>query len=169
MTPVQNPPHLEYEAGFWYDCANTYNEERKQHVYAALMGLAPDKGWPYGYKTSGSVLDIGGGPTSLLLKTTGFESATVQDPTNYPEWVYTRYLEHGIKVSRTPAEQRLGSIESLSWIVPQFFNEVWLYNCLQHTEDPKRILENVKDYLPSGGTFRFFEWIDIPPHEDTHT
>ncbi len=166
MQPLDNPSHLQFEAGFWYDCANTYNEERKQHVYAQYMGLKPDKGWPYGYKASGSILDIGGGPVSLLLKTTGYRSAKVQDPTNYPSWVYQRYIDHGIAISRTPGERMIGDLESLSWITPAQYDEVWVYNCLQHTEDPKRILDNVVAYLtPKGRVFRFFEWTNIPPHE----
>lgn len=165
MQPVENLPHLQYEAGFWHDCANTFNEERKQHVYAQRMGLTPDPKWPFGYKVSGSVLDIGGGPVSLLLKTTGFTKALVQDPTNYPEWVYHRYQDHGIECSDLAGEQMLSRLEGPDWIIPDVFDEVWLYNCLQHTEDPCRILRLVPEYLRKGGVFRFFEWTNIPPHE----
>lgn len=163
-----NPEHLRYEAAFWHDCANTYNEERKQHVYAQHMGIQRDPKWPFGYKASGRVLDIGGGPVSLLLKTTGFEYAIVQDPTEYPDWIYHRYSDHGIATSEMPAEKILGGLEAggdNGWITPITFDEVWLYNCLQHTEDPYRILSNVASYLSKGGVFRFFEWINIPPHE----
>jgi SAM-dependent methyltransferase len=165
MTP-RNPPHLEFEAGFWGDCSNTYNEERKQHVYAQHMGLTPDPKWPFGYLAGGlKVLDIGGGPTSLLLKTTGFKQALVQDPTSYPAFVYGRYTEHNISWSRTPGEHLLTDIQASTWVIAETFDEVWLYNVLQHTEDPHRILSNVTQYLAKGGIFRFFEWINIPAHE----
>jgi hypothetical protein len=39
------------------------------------------------------------------------------------------------------------------------FDEVWIYNCLQHTIDPEKILANAR---ASAKIIRIFEWIDEP-------
>jgi hypothetical protein len=41
------------------------------------------------------------------------------------------------------------------------FDEAWIYNCLQHTDDPELIIKNARQLA---NTIRIFEWIDIPPH-----
>jgi hypothetical protein len=41
------------------------------------------------------------------------------------------------------------------------FDEVWIYNVLQHTEDPAKIIANAKRLAPS---LRMFEWIDLPAY-----
>jgi hypothetical protein len=42
------------------------------------------------------------------------------------------------------------------------WDEVWIYNVLQHTVDPRLIIENAKRAAP---VLRLFEWIDLPPHD----
>jgi len=42
------------------------------------------------------------------------------------------------------------------------FDECWIYNCLQHTDDPALIIRNA---LQSARTLRIFEWVDIEPHD----
>lgn len=44
----------------------------------------------------------------------------------------------------------------------QKFDEVWLYNVLQHTQSPQLIFENIYKVLKKGGTFRFLDWVDTP-------
>ena len=41
------------------------------------------------------------------------------------------------------------------------WDEVWIYNCLQHVDDPEKIIKNA---LKAGKVLRLFEWINIPPH-----
>ena len=50
-----------WESTWWGDCTDTVNEEIKQRTYAKKIGLSED----FSDKT---ILDIGGGPVSLLLK-----------------------------------------------------------------------------------------------------
>ena len=38
------------------------------------------------------------------------------------------------------------------------YDEVWIYNCLQHTEDPEFIIKNAKRY---GKIIRIFEWVNM--------
>ncbi len=42
------------------------------------------------------------------------------------------------------------------------YDEVWIYNVLQHTMNPKKIIKNA---VASGKLVRIFEWLNTPPHE----
>lgn len=139
----------EYEKAFWGDCTNTYDEEQKQYVYARYMGL-----WREGYGFdlgNKSVVDIGGGPVSLLLKCRNLGMCTVVDPLPYPKWTQARYSIKGITVNVVRGESFRG----------RGYDEAWIYNCLQHTDDPGLIIQNAKE---AANVLRIFEWIDIPPH-----
>lgn len=145
-----------WEAKWWADCANTFNEEYKQLLYARLMGLAPfaelgrDPVYDLGHK---SVLDIGGGPVSMLLKCKNRGKVTVLDPCPYPDWVKLRYATADIEYLVAPAED-IGTRLKL-----QPYDEVWIYNVLQHTIDPQLIIANARMV---GHKIRIFEWIDTP-------
>lgn len=88
----------------------------------------------------------------MLLKAHGLKEGLVWDPLQYPAWTQQRYLAKNIRVRCAYGED----LDETGW------DEVWMYNCLQHTHDPKRIIENCKR---AGKVFRIFEWVDIPPHE----
>lgn len=146
-----------WESEWWGDCANTYGEETKQIVYASKMGLVAE--WNNGhypvYDLRGkSVLDIGGGPVSLLLKTINRKDAAVVDPCHYPAWIQRRYDDLKIVYYVVPAEDIGGRLDIGT------FDEVWIYNVLQHTIDPKLIIDNAKKVSK---IIRLFEWIDMPP------
>lgn len=129
---------------------NTYGEETKQLVYARLMGLQAltvDAKWP-AYDLGGrSVLDIGGGPTSLLLKCVNGGRRVVADPADWPGWVGERYAGAGIEYVREPGEKRR------RWR----FDEVWLYNVLQHVGYPERLVARAR---AAGKVVRAFDWLD---------
>jgi hypothetical protein len=141
---------LKFESNFWGDCCNTFDEDQKHYVYAKYMKL-DRRGYSFDLHGK-SVVDIGGGPTSILLKSFNFSRAHVVDPIQYPDWTLQRYKAKGVEVSVMRGED---------WFLPGF-DECWIYNCLQHTEDPKLIIQNG---IKSSKVFRIFEWIDIPPHE----
>lgn len=146
------------EADFWGTCADTSDEEYKQRQYATLMGID-------GYKESQglraerynlrgrSVLDLGGGPVSMLLKCENRGRSVVVDPTSFPEWVLGRYEAAGIEFICKPAE---------GLALDGTFDEVWIYNVLQHVQDPEAVIATAKRY---GGVVRIFEWVDIPADE----
>lgn len=145
-----------FEHNFWGDCINTIGEDQKQYIYAREMGLKQSH-LSFILPNKQRILDIGGGPTSLLLKTRGdVYGSLVVDPLvkNYPQWVIDRYETKGIKCITSRGED-LGNIK-------EKYDEVWLYNVLQHTDDPELILTNMKKIAHR---MRIFEWIDIPPHE----
>lgn len=147
--------HQDFEASFWGNCVNTFCEEQKQYVYAKHMGLelVGTEAKAFGFNLNGkSILDIGGGPVSLLLRCVNLGNCCVVDPCPYPEWTRLRYSCMGIQVLPVPGE-----------ILKNFSkkDEVWIYNVLQHTEDPEKIIQNAKSIAP---VLRIFEWIDFPPH-----
>ena len=144
--------HVDYETekSFWNDCTNTFGEDEKHYVYAKHMNLKQDY---HSFDVGGkSILDLGGGPTSMLLKTINLKKGKVIDPIEYPKWTIERYNSKNIDVLVDIGE----NVNEEGW------DEVWIYNCLQHVIDPQKIIENAKK---SAKVLRIFEWINIPPHD----
>lgn len=136
----------------WHDtCINSYNEETKQYIYTKFMGLDEYKtnyygqiGWDFGEK---SVLDVGCGPYSILMKSKAKLKHGI-DPCDYPQWVYERYKCADVLLHKIPAEDFSTSI---------IYDEVLIYNCLQHVINPKKIIDNV---LACSKLIRIFEWVE---------
>jgi hypothetical protein len=76
----------------------------------------------------------------------------VVDPLEYPKWTYDRYSAKGIDCLVFRGED----------VIEEGYDEAWIYNCLQHTDDPELIIKNA---LKSAKTLRIFEWVNIPPHD----
>jgi hypothetical protein len=91
----------------------------------------------------------------MLLKTFNRGAGcVVVDPCEYPFWIQHRYHAAGITYLREPAETvDLSSL--FSW------DEAWVYNVLQHVEDPELIIHRMRRFA---SVIRIFEWIDLPPH-----
>jgi hypothetical protein len=142
---------MDFEKDYWGNCCNTFDEDQKHYVYARFMGL---KRVGYSFDVGGArIIDIGGGPTSMLLKTINLAPRSlVVDPLDYPVWTYDRYSTKGIDSMICRGED----------IYEEGYDEAWIYNCLQHTDDPELIIQNA---LRAAKTLRIFEWADIPPHE----
>jgi hypothetical protein len=143
----------EWEREWHGNCANSYNEETKQYIYAKLMGLDKyatnfygQRGWDFGDK---SILDVGCGPYSILLKSKATLKVGI-DPCNYPAWVSIRYKECNVEFDNIKAEQMTYT---------NVFDECLIYNCLQHTEDPEMIISKAWEHSK---LIRIFEWIDEP-------
>lgn len=142
----------EFEKDYWGDCCNTFDEDQKHYVYAKFMGLDREH---FSFNVHDKkILDIGGGPSSMLLKCKNLIQGCVVDPIPYPEWTTLRYKIKNIDVVVARGED-IDEPEKI-------WDEVWIYNCLQHTDDPKLIIENAKRV---GKMLRIFEWIDVPPHD----
>lgn len=157
--------HQKFEVGWWGDvCKTSFGEEYKQIAYAKRMGFTffHDGKSPFNIDAQHkSIIDIGGGPCSLLLKMHNLKSGVVVDPANYPAWVYERYASVGIDVMQIPAEELPVGLTA--------FDEALIYNCLQHTIDPEKIVANAKRVAR---IVRIFEWIECGtseghPHELT--
>lgn len=140
-------------------CQNTFWEEQKQQVYFEKMGLQAqmiDGKFPVYDLKGASVLDIGGGPTSILLKCINVKG-TIIDPCDFPEWVGDRYKVAGIKFYKVKGEDFV-----IGNKIPQTYDEVFLYNCLQHCENPQKIIQNARKVSK---IIRLFEWIETEPNE----
>jgi hypothetical protein len=145
-----------WDKEWWGDCTNTLGEEVKQLLYAEKMGLirTETRKSPFVFDMHGaSIIDIGGGPVSLLLKCVNF-SGTVVDPGVYPSWVSERYNVAGIRYVVDVGE-------NLSVIG---HDESWIYNSLQHTVNPRLVLANAKR---AAKTVRIFQWINTLVSQDS--
>lgn len=155
---MHNHTHEEAQAeelSFWQTPGAELGEQLKQLTYAKYLGLdfQHDGSSPYVIDKAGlNVLDVGGGPVSLLLKTIAKEKVVV-DPCNFDKWVTDRYMANNVRYNKSEAE-------SIKYT--EVFDEVWLYNVLQHTSDPEKIFDNIYKALKRGGTFRFLDWVDTP-------
>jgi len=154
-----------FEKDWWGNCANTVWEDNKQMELAKYLGLkiVPNAYTDLRIPMNGqTVLDIGGGPSSILLKCENVKGMVI-DPCDYPDWVIGRYNACGIGCVKDKGENIDDTFKD------GMFDEVWIYNCLQHTEDPKKIIRNAQRV---GKIIRLFEWIetgtnDGHPHEFT--
>lgn len=145
----------QWEQNWWGNYINSYGEQTKQREYAPLMGLEElsDARYAFYYDLNGvSVLDIGCGPVSLLLKCINFSRAVAVDPTELPVYVKERYKAAGIEYQQVKGED-LDKIFS-----DGEFDEVWIYNVLQHVDDPGKICANARKL---GKIVRVFEWLEI--------
>jgi 2-polyprenyl-3-methyl-5-hydroxy-6-metoxy-1,4-benzoquinol methylase len=152
MTETWTESQIE-EREFWGDCRNTFGEELKQQLYMRCMGFSPMPS-TYGFDMKGrSVLDVGGGPCSVLLKCVDLKRGCVVEPCAYPAWVWMRYHTARIDYVRIAAEEMDEASPG--------YDVGLMYNVLQHVQDPERI---VKKLIEASGETHAFEWIDIPPH-----
>lgn len=123
-----------------------YREQIKQEVYAEKMGL--DREYPDFNLRGLKILDIGGGESSMLLKYRNFKGIVI-DPLidKFPKWILSRYSYSGITYLSAKGED----------IDLHEYNEVWIYNVLQHTKNPKKVIANAKK---AGKIIRLFEWVE---------
>lgn len=153
-----------FERDWWGDCINTFGEEIKQINYAQYMNITTQlrDSKPVINNEGKSVLDIGGGPASMLLKCINKGRSVVVDPLlNLPKWVLDRYASAGIEFYNIPGEAINSGLLALN-LNEDKFDEVWIYNVLQHTSKPSLVLENAKKM---GKLIRIFEWVNTPPHK----
>jgi hypothetical protein len=149
----------DFEMSFWGDCTRSYGEETKQRLYMRYMEIPEAVTWrsPVNYDFGGrSVIDIGGGPTSVLLKGENLKPrSVVVDPGDYPDWVLLRYTQVGIIWLKQRGED-------LKLDAGVRFDLALVYNCMQHCSSPEQIIINAME--ASRGKLKVFEWIDTPPH-----
>lgn len=145
------------EKQFWGKCLNTFGEETKQFLYLSRMGFRTyhDGNSPFAFEGSWkSFIDIGAGPSSVLLKFNDLGPSVVVDPLEYPDWVYERYRLAGLEVWKRPGEH-LNETQG-------HFDVALIYNCLQHTRDPELIIHNA---FKMANEVHIFEWINLPAHD----
>ena len=142
------------EAEFWGNCydMNALGEIVKQTTYGNEMGIFDEYGDIGGDidLDGASVTDIGSGPWSLLLRCYNSGGLIAVDPIPWPTSVLRRYATYNIQFIQKGGED-VGDLPMA--------DEVWIYNCLQHVEDPIKVLANAKKI---GRRIRIFEWLNTP-------
>lgn len=135
------------ELAYWNIPQAMLIEENKQLVYFHYMGIES------GDLKGKSILDLGGGMTSFLLRCKNYaHDSTVVDPIIgiAPQWVRDRYEAQGILTLSIPAED---------YMFPVIYDEVWIYNVLQHVIDPEAVVRVAKEH---GKLIRIFEHVNEP-------
>ena len=101
------------------------------------------------------ILDVGGGPKSLLLNTVGAGFSVVMDPVDYLAYIPNlKELFDSKKI-----QFRCCTIEDSNR--SENFDEVWCYNVLPHTSTPNEFLSSLILKVKDGGILRIME----PMHE----
>lgn len=148
-----------HELAFWNSLKHNYfTEENKQiKVYAPRMKFAVDEWHRIDFEDK-RVVDIGSGPSSMLIRGKNLKPSYALDPLmdRFPVWVRQRYHDAGITTLSLPAE----NIETFSEPV----DLVIIYNVLQHVKNPKTIVDNAKKIAKE---IRVFEWVNVPT-DDKH-
>ena len=78
----------------------------------------------------------------------------VVDPATWPEWVASRYEACGIALVTC-------SFEDMGPYASPRFDEAWIYNVLQHVNDPALVITNARAVAHK---IRVFDWIEVDPY-----
>jgi len=157
------------------------DEERKQLTYARMMGIASVEitgaaieGGPIVsierldakmkfYAKGARILDIGCGPISMMLRCIDLGVPSVGiDPLAVSEATRKTYADRRIvflneKIETVASREPRGSAYP-DVLAAYRFDEVWVYNCLQHVEDLPLVLKVMGMAAPA---IRLFEWVDL--------
>jgi 2-polyprenyl-3-methyl-5-hydroxy-6-metoxy-1,4-benzoquinol methylase len=140
-----------HELEFWKLLGvNTFTEENKQlKLYAPRLKFTVDEWHRLDFENK-SVVDVGSGPVSLLLKAKNLKKGYVVDPLmdKFPQWITDRYNF-----------TKLTPISATGEDFKQKADMGLIYNVLQHVVDPEKLIENVKKQVKE---IRVFEWINVP-------
>lgn len=146
-----------YERHSWGNSVTleTSNESYKQVTYAKLLNLEMKNNFIDA--NNKSIIDLGCGPISLLLRTNNFAHAYGVEPLDYGEEVNSNYIKKNIKIIKKPIEFITNEDFNIN------FDELWMYNVLEHVISPRECLEKILNIKPK--KIRILDWLDIPPHE----
>lgn len=103
------------------------------------------------------ILDIGGGPKSLLMGTFGYGTSTIIDPVDYPahiEGLGNLLASKKITFRNCTAEDIVDEYDN--------YDEVWCYNTIPHTDTPEKFLLSLVRKLKDGGIIRIMEPMHKP-------
>lgn len=89
------------------------------------------------------IVDMCGGPSSLLLRCKNFKRAMIIDPGDFPDFIVNRYKENNIEILKIPAEEF--DYKILEEYKENHHIETWFYNALAHCFQPYIILKNAME------------------------
>lgn len=128
------------------------SEILKQNTYAKLLGIEIGSDDKIDLKNK-KILDVGCGPISMLLRCKHFSEAVGIEPNDYGEETDLIYQKHNVTKLKICAEELN---------LQQQYDEIWMYDVLQHVYNPTLVLQNIKH---AGNILRIFEWIDMPAYK----
>lgn len=132
-------------------------EDIQRAFFAGVMAV--ETGFPD--NKSRSVTDIGCGPNSILTDPkvrSLYDTCIAVDPIIFNKDQEKMYDDLKIDRVRVLAEEYEGEVT----------DEVWMYNCLQHTMNPDAVLDTVAKHARR--VIRLCEWVDVPTdHLHLHT
>jgi hypothetical protein len=155
----------EAESEYWQIYTCEVETLKSQEEYIDAMDIRSD----FFHKPDNSlnmsglnVLDVGGGPSSILLRTnklrgnqhSGVNTGVVIDPLVITDHQKLRYDYFGINFIQDLSE----NIDKY-YSEKGFFDECFIYNCLQHVVDPIEILDKIS-YISK--KIRIAEPLNIP-------
>jgi hypothetical protein len=173
---------IEKESIYWDRYASEIGTLSCQEDYMKILDIYNDYWSKYGgidldFRNK-NIIDVGGGPTSILLRGNGGSKRTseelknswtqtgsvkslnvgvVIDPLNVAEYVKIRYEHFGVRFINEPAE----NIDKF-YNERNFFDDCIIYNCLQHVINPLEILDKVSKVSK---VIRICEPINVPTDE----
>lgn len=138
------------ERSYWY-AADPVEQKRRRDEEAAhrlwyrgLLGITSEA------VDGRDVLDIGGGPCPIVAdQSLSLGTRVVVDPMDVDETIDPT-PPNVVRIKKYA--------ETLSLSVK--FDEVWVYNVLQHVTSPSLVVETVQRH--AAHTVRWFEWINTP-------
>lgn len=147
LTLWQNAQLLERQYHITATALCRREEQHKRSLYAALLGInaasVKDK----------LVLDVAAGPSGLLLSFADLikEGSVALDPLTFGDEDEERYVAAGVTRVYEKIEKYPGNAQ---------FDEVWVYNGLQHVECISASLENIRQHARRA--VRIFEYLHVP-------
>jgi len=146
---------IKWEAEWWGNEPNERwaAEVDKQKTYARLMGLPYDL--DMGKK---NILDVGCGPTSMLLRAKHGGKSVGVDPLPVSKKTKARYKDAKVRLFTVKGEDLFNPGNGTNTLRGATFDEVWMYNCLQHCDQPAIILSRI---ALAGKVIRIFEWLNM--------
>lgn len=153
------------ESEFWHLYTAEVDTLKYQEQYINALGIRDDYFCPPDNSLNMSnlnVLDVGGGPCSILLRTNnlwgnqhkGVKKGVVIDPLIITEHQKLRYDYYGIDYIQDQSENI-----DMYYSKKGYFDECIIYNCLQHVLDPIKILDKIT-YLSK--RVRIAEPLNVP-------
>jgi SAM-dependent methyltransferase len=142
------------ELAYWQRAGCVWGEFDKQIKYFQHMKLWEDFGAPdFELNMQGkSVLDVGCGPASGLMRMFNASLLTGVDPLEYGAAARRRYAAFGI-------DYRVANAENLEPLNLGVYDLALCYNVLQHPERPDLIC---KELMKHAKEIRLCEWLGIP-------
>tara|TARA_B100001758_G_C18253644_1_gene527177 strand:- start:10 stop:942 length:933 start_codon:yes stop_codon:yes gene_type:complete len=111
-------------------------------------------------QTDKTILDIGGGPHSILLDCNDFKKGVIVDPIDYRETFEGLSEVFGkCNIEFVPTEMENYKSKG------ETFDEVWCYNVLPHADDEKEFFDSLLKCCKKGTIIRITEPINLLPYE----